>query len=1014
MKKILFYFLLLLLPLACEELGEEQPDENNQEMAVSSEGISMSVSVVDIKGESAVFTGKITYLTNAFIIDLMMGIELSEDSQMEKDVKVLTVSEVDKNSVYTIPVSSLSFGNKYYYRPFIKANGITKYGDLQYFETLPFNTAEVEVKEVTSSTICFEMENLLRSDFYYGVSNALLYGESPDLKFVAPGKMYESTFNENNFQWLIWNYPESEVKSGHSFKVLHNSVDGSSIQILGEGLKPNTTYYYCSAAYDPKDGRVVLGEVKSVETKPYEIPADVTDLSSEETANSYIVNEAKTYKFKAVKGPDGTPLNDVADVEVLCEMNTLNGAWSCLVGEIIKVAAYNDGYIYFEVRDDSEYIDSGYMIRHGNAILAAKDKTGRILWSWHIWLSKDPINEITHKGITFMDRNLGALPYDTYDCGLGLFYQWGRKDPFPGNLDMFGDFSYFESSSRRWPDPVAPLECTDFDYVIEHPTTRINSYWSGNGSGYYDDWLSEDSSDQTLVKRWSPEKTAFDPCPPGWRVPDAGVFSTIDFSNAIFDRRLGYLVDGDVFPVRECNPNNLCKYFTSGLNADGTVISMNLAESDIRQTSWGRKIEYGYIRCQKDDEVDNSVTIQDVLYGEDGEIFTVTGYIRMVSNWDYGNYTIVDHTGEVYVYGTLDPDGNSKNFTSMGIKEGDFVTLTGPKNTYNGRTELVDVKVEKHNPVYDVSVEEFLNNSTATDKYYRLKGKVENISDGLNGCFYLKDHSGSVYVSGVALTWGGKKGKFDFLGIEEGDIVTIAGVKGTSGVNSAFYISHQRLVKDVTIAYGDDVEDQVKYAFEYDDRFRISRIRFSELGEDGEEYEDVYDYSENQISIDRILNGKTTPIYVYHLDDMGLPVKMEIRPNQTHGGVGCFTFYPSGKVKALSEEAGEPIYLAKWSPEGNMTEFVAYSDIVETFKFEYYNIENRANIDFGVFEECNPFVIYGLDKNVFSCLANRFLLKSCEMCSATWKYELNLKNYVSKFTISYDDDFVTGSVTYMN
>jgi DNA/RNA endonuclease YhcR with UshA esterase domain len=579
---------------------------------------------------------------------------------------------------------------------------------------------------------------------------------------------------------------------------------------------------------------------------------------------------------------------------------------------------------------------------------------------------------------------------------------------------MNGDFSYFESSSRRWPDPVAPLECTDFDYVIEYPTTRINSYWSGNGSGYYDDWLSEDSSDQTLVKRWSPEKTAFDPCPPGWRVPDAGVFSTIDFSNAIFDRRLGYLVDGDVFPVRECNPDNLCKYFTSGLNADGTVISMNLAESDIRQTSWSRKIEYGYIRCQKDVEVDNSMTIQDVLNGNDGEIFTVTGYIRMVNDWDYGDYTIVDHTGEVYIYGTVDADGNSKNFTSMGIKEGDFVTVTGPKNTYNGRAELKDVKVEKHNPVYDVSVEEFLNNSTATDKYYRLRGEVQNISDGTNGCFYLKDHSGSVSVSGLALVWGGKIGQFGSLGIEEGDIVTIVGVKGTSEINSAFYISHQRLVKDVTIAYSEDVEDQVKYAFEYDDRFRISRIRFSEYGEDGDVYEDVYKYSENQITVDRISNGKTTPIYIYHLSDMGLPVKMEIRPNQEFGGELCCSFYQSGKVKEFSEDTGESRYIAKWSPEGNMTELVSYSDIVETFKYEYYNIVNKANIDFSVFVECNPIVMYGSDQNVFSCFTNRYLLKSSEMSSVTWNYELNLKDYVSKFTISDDDYYVAGYVTYMN
>jgi hypothetical protein len=56
-----------------------------------------------------------------------------------------------------------------------------------------------------------------------------------------------------------------------------------------------------------------------------------------------------------------------------------------------------------------------------------------------------------------------------------------------------------------------------------------------------------------------------------------------------------------------------------------------------------------------------------------------------------------DGTGEVYIYGTLDKSGAEKNFESLGIEVGDEVTVEGPKTTYNGTVELVNVSVIKIN-----------------------------------------------------------------------------------------------------------------------------------------------------------------------------------------------------------------------------------------------------------------------------------------------------------------------------
>jgi len=86
-------------------------------------------------------------------------------------------------------------------------------------------------------------------------------------------------------------------------------------------------------------------------------------------------------------------------------------------------------------------------------------------------------------------------------------------------------------------------------------------------------------------------------------------------------------------------------------------------------------------------------TCAQVNAGADGTTFRVKGVVTKIASTTYGNMYINDGTGEVYVYGTLDKAGASKNFSSLGIEEGDSVTVEGPKKTYNGTVELVDVTV---------------------------------------------------------------------------------------------------------------------------------------------------------------------------------------------------------------------------------------------------------------------------------------------------------------------------------
>ncbi len=228
------------------------------------------------------------------------------------------------------------------------------------------------------------------------------------------------------------------------------------------------------------------------------------------TANSYIVSKAGDYKFKAThKGNSSTEaIGAITSAAVLWE--SFGTATAPSVGDLVKNVAYSDGYITFTAT-----------AKEGNAVIAAKDASNKILWSWHIWLTDQPAEHMyANSAGTMMDRNLGATSATPGDVGaLGLLYQWGRKDPFLGSSSTSS--STVALSTITWPSPVQvstlPVDAT---YHIANPTTFITS----NNSRQNYDWFFTSSSEYHN-DRWpdsgSP-KSIYDPCPAGWRVPDGG------------------------------------------------------------------------------------------------------------------------------------------------------------------------------------------------------------------------------------------------------------------------------------------------------------------------------------------------------------------------------------------------------------------------------------------------------------------------------------------------------------
>lgn len=69
--------------------------------------------------------------------------------------------------------------------------------------------------------------------------------------------------------------------------------------------------------------------------------------------------------------------------------------------------------------------------------------------------------------------------------------------------------------------------------------------------------------------------------------------------------------------------------------------------------------------------------------------YKLTGTITNIANSTYGNFTIKDETGSVYIYGMTEEkqDGNDKSFVNLGLQVNDIVTLATVRGEHNGEAQ---------------------------------------------------------------------------------------------------------------------------------------------------------------------------------------------------------------------------------------------------------------------------------------------------------------------------------------
>ena len=197
-----------------------------------------------------------------------------------------------------------------------------------------------------------------------------------------------------------------------------------------------------------------------------------------------------------------------------------------------------------------------------------------------------------------------------------------------------------------------------------------------------------------------------------------------------------------------------------------------------------------------------AVTVADFLAAPEGTaLYELTGIVKNLANTTYGNFDLVDATGSVYVYGLTGAGAvgsNDKSFASLGINEGDVVTIIGTRASYKETPQVGGTAYLKEHVVAAkaATVTEFLAQSKGT--WCKVTGTIANLVNETYGNFDLVGEDGaSVYVYGLTTSFVSKNDKsFAKLGLKEGDIVTLVGKRDVYNDQDqvggpAYYISHE-------------------------------------------------------------------------------------------------------------------------------------------------------------------------------------------------------------------------------
>lgn len=412
------------------------------------------------------------------------------------------------------------------------------------------------------------------------------------------------------------------------------------------------------------------------------------------TANCYVVSAAGTYQLPLVYGnaiKNGSENRDAYQGFKDYQNRAISSPR--ITGADNAVLVWSDGFFMFkDIHLDAGKqnlvftIDSNYM-QQANAVLAVRDASNQIMWSWHIWVTERPVYTEKH---TLQDLFDGSNKYELMQCNLGwvdgkmvyynqrdltfrftqagsrktdelivrqegetfdykdvgsTYYQWGRKDPLVA-LKNWKSYRYEDYRLHETGDPdyVYRYETgpTTIGNAIQHPNVFYTRGTTGGADWNSDHiktlWNAGDNGG-TLESTTS-VKTIYDPSPRGFKVPMPRAFAifvngnTGDGSSSSGKGELnGHIYEDDV--------HNKYRVFSQA----------NKGGSEIPLTATGQRADVAGLPVYEENGD---------LRAEVGGLWSLYGvyYWTCVRINDTSAYTLVirkDHTSgsgvEVYSYG---------------------------------------------------------------------------------------------------------------------------------------------------------------------------------------------------------------------------------------------------------------------------------------------------------------------------------------------------------------------------
>ena len=404
--------------------------------------------------------------------------------------------------------------------------------------------------------------------YYFGIQNyAQIY--------------YPATMFIHHDGAIIKNKDPHETDNGKAYVYRYSATPYVSDNPAQQGLSYHFRYNIAQTKgnyliWDPEKGggRVQAFPVRCVyEDSRHEI----TDLSREQTANSYIVDHARYFKFKAtvpgnavgalnVQFYDGSIRNVTFDggVDKTLPVEKVDVLWwqgDLTSGSTYMQEAAKNNLTQQQMKDlcpiilldDGRLDDKGYVnfrvpqekLQNANIILAGYDVSGVIQWTWHIWMLPKGVNVVRFGNYSLLDRNLGATyaPQSTSDVNQnnvlsthGFFYQWGRKDPFVGRgsyEQRTGQTTsspwFYKPYNGEW-QKMTSLQrlgrsAQNIIETIKNPTL----FASSGASPWQNLYECTNENDGPINHMWGYTgvkgawgdtfaKTMWDPCPPGYKV----------------------------------------------------------------------------------------------------------------------------------------------------------------------------------------------------------------------------------------------------------------------------------------------------------------------------------------------------------------------------------------------------------------------------------------------------------------------------------------------------------------